>query len=113
MPVLTVDTPLKSLTFAYETFKLETRVVLVTVIGAVPVDTLLVNVLATTPVVAFKLPADTFPETFNELNVPTDVIFGWAAVVTVPAVAALPLTEPVIVALTVKPVSVPTLVILG
>ena len=46
-------------------------------------------------------------------------MFGCAAVVTVPAVvalvavAALPLTLPVIVALTVKPVSVPTDVIAG
>ena len=30
------------------------------------------------------------PVTANEVNVPTDVIFGCAAVVTVPAVVALP-----------------------
>ena len=46
-------------------------------------------------------------------NVPKLVMFGCAAVVTVPAVPALPLTEPVIVEDTVRPVNVPTEVILG
>jgi hypothetical protein len=50
------------------------------------------------------------------VNVPTLVMLGCAAVVTVPAVVALPaepLTEPEIVADTVKPVNVPTEVMLG
>ena len=51
----------------------------VTVNGAVPVVTLLANVLAVT-----------VPLTPNEVRVPTDVILGCAAVVTVPAVVALP-----------------------
>ena len=36
-----------------------------------------------------KLPAVTLPVTANEVNVPTLVMFGWAAVVTVPAVVAV------------------------
>ena len=40
-------------------------------------------------------------------------MFGCAAVVTVPAVDAEPLTEPVIVPVTDKPLKVPTEVILG
>ena len=43
------------------------------------------------------LPASTLPVTFNELSVPTLVIFGCAAVVTVPAVVAL-VAEPALVA---------------
>ena len=38
--------------------------------------------------VVIKLPLVTFAVTSNELSVPTDVIFGCAAVVTVPAVVA-------------------------
>ena len=45
--------------------------------GAVPVATFDVNVLAVT-----------VPLTPNDVNVPTEVMFGWAAVVTVPAVVA-------------------------
>ena len=50
-----------------------------------------VPVTLNTPVVV-KLPAATFAVTVNELSVPTDVIFGWLAVVTVPAVVAAPLS---------------------
>ena len=62
------------------------------------------------------------PLVSTAVNVPTEVIAGCAAVVTVPAVvadvalvavAALPLTLPTIVFVTVKPVSVPTDVIAG
>ena len=49
-----------------------------------------VNVLATTAVVAFKLPTLALPVTANDVNVPTEVIFGCALVVTVPAVVAEP-----------------------
>ena len=38
----------------------------------------------------FKLPTLAFAVTASELNVPTEVIFGCAAVVTVPAVVAEP-----------------------
>ena len=55
------------------TFKFATRVVEVTVKGAVPVAILLTNV-----------PAVTAPVTPNELSVPTLVIFGCAFVVNVP-----------------------------
>ena len=70
-----------------------------------------VNVAAVTvPLEHVKLPAVILPVTVSDDNVPTDVIFGCAAVVTV---AAVPLTDPLIVELTVNPVNVPTLVILG
>ena len=59
-----------------------------------PVATFEVNVLATTAVVAFKLPTLAFAVTTTELSVPTLVILGCAAVVTVPAVVALPLKAP-------------------
>jgi hypothetical protein len=52
-------------------------------------------------------------DTVNPVNVPTEVIFGCAAVVTVPAVAADPDTLPVIVFVTVKLDNVPKLVMLG
>ena len=45
--------------------------------------------LVNTPVVAPILPTFAFAVTLNELSVPTLVIFGCAAVVTVPAVVAL------------------------
>jgi hypothetical protein len=61
-------------------------------------------------VVAFIV---TSPETVKLDNVPTDVMFGCAAVVTVPAVAADPETLPLIVFVTVNPVNVPTDVMLG
>ena len=48
--------------------------------------------------------------TVSPVSVPTDVMLGWAAVVTVPAE---PVTLPLIAALTVNPVRVPTDVILG
>ena len=48
-----------------------------------------VNVLATTAPAVFKLPALALPVTPNDVSVPTLVIFGCAAVVTVPAVPAL------------------------
>ena len=70
------------------TFKLATRVVEVTVSGAVPVVTFEVSVLATTAPAVFKLPALALPVTASELSVPTEVMLGWAAVVTVPAVVA-------------------------
>ena len=57
-----------------------------TVNGAVPVATFEVSVLAVT-----------VPLTPSDVNVPTEVILGWAAVVTVPAVVALvaaPLSAP-------------------
>ena len=60
-----------SATFAYATFKLLTRVVLVTVNGAVPVATLLVNVLPTTAPAVFKFPALALPVTANDVSVPT------------------------------------------
>ena len=41
------------------------------------------------------LPMFELPETDTEVSVPTDVIFGCAAVVTVPAVVAAPLRAPV------------------
>ena len=47
--------------------------------------------------VTLAFPAVTLPVTASELNVPTDVILGCAAVVTVPAVVALvaaPLNAP-------------------
>ena len=62
---------------------------LVTVSGAVPVATFEVSVLATTAPAVFRLPALALPVTAREVNVPTDVMFGCAAVVTVPAVVAL------------------------
>ena len=43
-----------------------------------------------TPVLAVMLTAVTVPLTPRPVNVPTDVIFGCAAVVTVPAVVAFP-----------------------
>ena len=43
---------------------------------------------------AIRLPAVTLPVTANDVNVPTDVMLGCAAVVTVPAVVAAPLNEP-------------------
>jgi hypothetical protein len=46
-------------------------------------------VLATTAPAVFKFPALALPLTVSELSVPTDVILGCAAVVTVPAVVAL------------------------
>ena len=101
-----------SATLAYATFKLDTRVVLVTVNGAVPVVTFEINRLAVT-----------LPLEFSAVNVPTLVMLGCAAVVTVPAVVAAPLSAPVnVVALTLpaltlpvtaKLVSVPVLVIFG
>ena len=60
----------------------------VTVNGAVPVATLLVNVLATTLFVALKLLAFAFAVTANDDSVPTDVILACALVVTEPAVVA-------------------------
>jgi hypothetical protein len=59
------------------------------------------------------------PVTAKLDRVPTDVMLGCAAVVTVPAVVALvavpadPLTDPVIVAVTVNALNVPTEVMLG
>ena len=47
-----------------------------------------VRVLAITAVVAFKLPTFALPVTASEVRVPTEVMFGCAAVVTVPAVVA-------------------------
>jgi hypothetical protein len=71
----------------------------------------------------FKLPTVALPVTERLVSVPVDVIFGCAAVVTVPAVVAAPLNAPVnVVALTLpalmlpvteRLVSVPVLVILG
>ena len=55
-----VVTP-KSLTLEYATLKLFTRVVLVTVNGAVPVAMLDVSVDATTELEAFKLPTFALP----------------------------------------------------
>ena len=80
---------IKSATFAYATFKLATRVVEVTVNGAVPVATFEVSVLATTAPAVLRLPALALPVTASEVNVPTLVMLGCAAVVTVPAVVAL------------------------
>ena len=37
---------------------------------------------------AVTFAAETFPVTASEVNVPTEVMFGWALVVTVPAVVA-------------------------
>ena len=56
-----------------------------------------------------KLPTLAFPDTETEVNVPTDVILGCAAVVTVPAVVADP-AEPALVAyvaLATVPVTLP------
>ena len=64
-------------------------------------------------IVAVDCDADMLPVTISEVSVPTEVIFGCAAVVTVAAVAAEPLTEPVIAAVTVRADSVPTDVMLG
>ncbi len=86
----------KSLTLAYATLRLLTRVVLVIVSGAVPVamlDTNLPDVVMFPPVI---LPLDD-----KEVNVPTLVMFGCAAVVTVPAVVTFPETLPIILAATV------------
>ena len=63
--------------------------VLVTVNGAVPVATLLTKKLAVMLPAVAKLPDVVVPVTPNEVSVPTLVIFGCAAVVTVPAVVAL------------------------
>jgi hypothetical protein len=60
--------------------------------------------------VPLNVVADTVPFTVKPLRVPTDVIAGWAAFVTV---AAEPVILPLIVELTVKPVKVPTEVIFG
>jgi hypothetical protein len=46
-------------------------------------------------VVAETLPAEILPVTDKLESVPTDVILGCAAVVTVPAVVALPLIAPI------------------
>ena len=121
-----------SATLAYATFKLLTRVVLVTVNGAVPVAILDTNILALitlAPEILPPVPLDTIfpivalPDTVKSVSVPVLVIFGCAAVVTVPAVVAAPLNAPVnVVALTLpaltlpvtlKLVSVPVLVIFG
>jgi len=69
---------------AVATFKFATWVVLVTVNGAVPIATFDTSVEAVTA-----------PDTPSDVNVPTEVIFGCAAVVTVPAVVA----DPAVVAL--------------
>ena len=53
--------------------------------------------LATTAPAVFRLPALAFPLTVNALSVPTDVMLGCAAVVTVPAVVAVD-TAPVTLA---------------
>ena len=56
------------------------------------------------------LPAVTLPVTDKLLNVPTEVIFGWAFAVTVPAVDALPIKVPTTVPNTLPntlPVNVP------
>jgi hypothetical protein len=50
------------------------------------------------------------PDTVSPVRVPTEVILGWAAVVTV---AEVPVTLPAIAAETVNPLSVPTLVMFG
>ena len=62
------------------------------------------------PAVAEILPALTLPVTPSDVSVPTEVMFGCAAVVTV---LADPETEPVIVAVTDSPDRVPTEVMLG
>ena len=54
-------------------------------VSAEPLPLTLVN----TPDVALMFPAATFPVTFKLVSVPTDVILGCAAVVTVSAVVAL------------------------
>ena len=87
----------KSATFACATFKFATRVVDVTVNGAVPVATFEIKVLAVMLPAVAKLPDVVVPVTPSEVSVPTEVIFGCAAVVTVPAVVALvaaPLNAP-------------------
>jgi len=89
VPVPGAVTLTKSATFAYETFRFATRVVLVTVNGAVPVATLEIKRLAVTVPALAKLPEVVLPVTVNEVKDPTLVIFGCAAVVTVPAVVAL------------------------
>ena len=63
---------------AVAAFRLATCVVLITLRGAVPVAILLLNTVALTCAL-----------TSNAVNVPWLVIFGCAAVVTVPAVVAL------------------------
>lgn len=63
-PLVCVVIVRNSATLACATFKFATRVVLVTVNGAVPVATLEVNVLAITPV-APKLPTLALPVAFN------------------------------------------------
>ena len=70
---------------AVATFKFATRVVEVTVNGAVPVAIVEINCPVT---LAFA--AVTLPVTARLVNVPTLVILGCAAVVTVPAVVAVP-----------------------
>jgi hypothetical protein len=78
-----VAEPAVSAVPAVATFKFATRVVDVTVNGAVPTAILEINCV---PVIVPFAP--------NEVRVPTLVIFGWAAVVTVPAVVAAPVNEP-------------------
>jgi hypothetical protein len=80
-------------------------------------DALIAVTLAADPLrVPMKLPDVVFPVTVRLDNVPTLVMLGCAAVVTVPAVVAVvadPVMLPVMVLVTVNPVNVPTDVILG
>ena len=57
-----------------------------------------------------NVPVAVIPVTANADNVPTEVMFGWAAVVIVEAV---PVTLPTIPAVTVRPLKVPTEVMFG
>ena len=98
-------------------------------LGTVPVTLAPANALnplplpVNTPVFAVTATAVTVPLTPSDVNVPTDVMLGCAAVVTVPAVVAAPLNAPVNVVadtlpalmfpVTAKLVSVPVLVIFG
>ena len=80
---------MKSAKLARAAYKLGTSVVLVTVNGAVPVATLLTKKLAVIFPAVAKLPEVVVPVTPNEDSVPTLVIFGCAAAVTVPATLAV------------------------
>ena len=81
-----------------------------------PLEPVLVMLLRLTSPAVIKLPLVVLPVTVRLLNVPTEVMLGCAAVVTVPAVVAEPaepLTEPVMVDDTVNELNVPTEVMLG
>ena len=78
-----------------------------------PLDPVLVMELRLTSPAVMRLPPVMLPVTVNELSVPTEVMLGCAAVVTVPAVVAAPDTVIVYVPLNLAEGTVPVLRLLA